>query len=80
MKLETCKLYILITESMRFADKFRYSFSTDETIDLKLLMVPALIIQTFIENAIWHGIMPKENGGSVNITVKRNGENVALHY
>jgi sensor histidine kinase YesM len=74
-EIETCKLYTQL-ESMRFADKFGYAFSIDETIDLKLLMVPALIIQPFIENAIWHGIMPKENGGCVNMTVKRTGENV----
>ena len=61
---------------MRFADKFSYTFSIDETIDLKLLMVPALIIQPFIENAIWHGIMPKEDGGCVNITIKRTDDNV----
>ena len=61
---------------MRFANKFSYTFSIDETIDLKLLMVPALIIQPFIENAIWHGIMPKEDGGCVKVTIERNGENV----
>ncbi len=37
-------------------------------------MVPALTVQPFIENAIWHGIMPKENGGQlpVNISKKEN--------
>lgn len=74
-EIETCKLYTQL-ESMRFANKFSYKFSIDETVDLKLLMVPALIIQPFIENAIWHGIMPKETGGSVNIAVKRIDENV----
>jgi sensor histidine kinase YesM len=43
----------------------------DETIDLKSIMAPALIIQPFIENAIWHGIMPKENGGTVTVTVEK---------
>jgi sensor histidine kinase YesM len=74
-EIETCKLYTQL-ESMRFADKFNYAFCIDETIDMKLLLVPALIIQPFIENAIWHGIMPKKDGGSVNITIKRSGENV----
>jgi sensor histidine kinase YesM len=32
-------------------------------------LVPALIIQPFIENAIWHGIVPK-NEGTINITVR----------
>jgi sensor histidine kinase YesM len=33
-------------------------------------MVPAMIVQPFIENAIWHGIVPKEAGGRVNVSVK----------
>ena len=78
-EIETCKLYTQL-ESMRFADKFRYTFSIDETIDLKLLMVPALIIQPFIENAIWHGIMPKEDGGCVKVTDKKKRRKCTLHY
>ena len=61
MKLETCRLYTQL-ESMRFGNKFSYHFNVDKTLDLKSVMVPALIIQPFIENAIWHGIMPKEKG------------------
>ena len=60
-EMETCRLYTQL-ESMRFGNKFNYSFAVDNTIDLKSVMVPALIIQPFIENAIWHGIMPKEDG------------------
>ena len=72
-EMETCKLYVQL-ENMRFENKFNYRFNIDETIDLKSIMVPALIIQPFIENAIWHGIMPKENGGDlcVNISKKEN--------
>ncbi|HRI21690.1 MAG TPA: histidine kinase, partial [Panacibacter sp.] len=69
-EIETCRLYMQL-ESMRFGNKFTYQFNVDESIDLKSIMVPALIIQPFIENAIWHGIMPKENSGSVNITVEQ---------
>ncbi len=47
-----------------------YSFSVDKTIDLKSMKVPALILQPFIENAIWHGIMPKEDGGTVTVSVE----------
>ncbi|MEO8712124.1 MAG: histidine kinase [Parafilimonas sp.] len=74
-EIATCRLYTQL-ESMRFGNKLNYTFSIDETIDLKLLMVPALIIQPFIENAIWHGIMPKEEGGELNITVKKEDEYV----
>ncbi|MGZ5135915.1 MAG: histidine kinase, partial [Flavitalea sp.] len=70
-EIETCKLYTQL-EAMRLNNKFRYRFDIDSNIDLKSVMVPALIIQPFIENAIWHGIVPKDEG---NITVRIYGNN-----
>ncbi len=67
-ELETCKLYTEL-EAMRLNGKLHYGFDIDHNLDLKSLMVPALIIQPFIENAIWHGIVPK-NEGCVTISVK----------
>lgn len=75
-EIETCKLYTQL-ESMRFGNKFNYHFKVDETIDLKSVQVPALIIQPFIENAIWHGIMPKEDGGTVTISVEKKENNIS---
>jgi sensor histidine kinase YesM len=74
-EIETCRLYVQL-ESMRFGNKFQYHFNIDEEIDLKSMQIPALIVQPFIENAIWHGIMPKEEGGCVDVTVKKEGEYV----
>lgn len=74
-EIETCKLYTQL-ESMRFGNKFTYHFNIDETIDLKSVKVPALIIQPFIENAIWHGIMPKQDGGSLLVSIKRQKDKV----
>jgi len=68
-EIETCRLYTQL-ESMRFSKKFSYEFDIDETLDLKSIMVPALIVQPFIENAIWHGIMPKEGYGSIHVTIE----------
>jgi two-component sensor histidine kinase len=70
-ELETCKFYTQL-EKMRFADKVEFVFDIDETIDLKDFKVPALILQPFIENAIWHGLIPKETGGKVTINVTKN--------
>ena len=71
-EIETCKLYTKL-EAMRLNSKLQYSFNIDPNLDLKSVMVPALIIQPFIENAIWHGIVPKETG-SVNVSIKGNDE------
>jgi anti-sigma regulatory factor (Ser/Thr protein kinase) len=74
-ELETCRLYTQL-ESMRFGNKFTYAFNVDEKLDLKSIMVPALIIQPFIENAIRHGIMPKEEGGKVTVNVDEVNNNI----
>jgi sensor histidine kinase YesM len=58
-------------EAMRFDTKFSYEVNVDDTIDLKSILVPALIIQPFIENAIWHGIVPRNNGGKISLNVLR---------
>ena len=72
-EIETCKLYLQL-ESMRFDTNFSFSVNTDSTIDLKSFRVPALIIQPFIENAIWHGIIPTHKGGHILLNVlKKNG-------
>jgi len=72
-EIETCKLYLQL-EAMRFDAKFSYDVKVDEQIDLKSILVPALIVQPFIENAIWHGIVPKGGGGIVSLSVlKSNG-------
>jgi len=37
-------------------------------------MVPALIIQPFLENAIWHGIIPGKNAGTVTVIIERKNK------
>ena len=60
---------------MRFDSKFSYTVNVDENIDLKSVHVPALIIQPFIENAIWHGIVPRGTSGNVWLNVIRKNGN-----
>lgn len=71
-ELETCRLYTTL-EKMRFGDKVNFIFDVDETLDLKDIKVPALILQPFIENAIWHGLVPTEDGGRIVVSVQQKG-------
>lgn len=73
-ELETCQLYTKL-EAMRLNGKLKPIFSIEDNLDLKSVMVPALIVQPFIENAIWHGIVPKDTG-SIQVTVKRTDETI----
>jgi sensor histidine kinase YesM len=76
-EIETCTYYLQL-EAMRFDMKFSYSVNIDKDIDLKSVWVPALIIQPFIENAIWHGIVPRNTGGNVLINVRRNNDCIEI--
>jgi sensor histidine kinase YesM len=76
-EIETCKLYLQL-EAMRFDAKFSYSVNISPSIDLKSMYVPALIIQPFIENSVWHGIVPKEADGYINLSVTRNNGSVEI--
>jgi len=74
-EIETCRLYTEL-ESMRFSNKFNYEFIIEEGLDLKSVMIPALIVQPFIENAIWHGIMPKEEGGKLTVRIGKSDHTI----
>ncbi len=76
-EIETCKFYLQL-EAMRFDAAFNYTINTDPEIDLKSVNIPALIIQPFIENAIWHGIVPGGGGGNIRLDVERNNGYVEI--
>ena len=48
-------------EELRFPGKINYSLSVDESIGIQNTYLPSMVLQPVIENAIWHGIVHKEN-------------------
>jgi len=76
-EVETCKLYLQL-EAMRFDTGFTYNVQVNESLDLKSVSVPALVVQPFIENAIWHGIVPRGLGGHINLVVQQANGNVEI--
>ncbi|MFM9910561.1 MAG: two-component regulator propeller domain-containing protein [Chitinophagaceae bacterium] len=55
---EILELYLQL-EQLRFKDTFHYSIVIEEQIEPTEVKIPPMLIQPFIENAIWHGLMPK---------------------
>ncbi len=60
-ELETIRLYLAL-ESLRFDEAFVYEIKVDPAVNADFIEVPALILQAYIENAIWHGLLHKEHG------------------
>ncbi|CAL1520516.1 two-component regulator propeller domain-containing protein [Chitinophaga sp. MM2321] len=44
-------------EKLRFADQFEYHIIIDPQLDADMVEIPTMIIQPFVENAIWHGLL-----------------------
>jgi hypothetical protein len=60
-ELDLCERYLEI-ESLRFNAVFNYKITIKDGIDPEIIHIPNFLIQPFIENAIWHGLLPKEDG------------------
>ena len=76
-ELEALDLYMQM-ESLRFKNKFSYSIAVDENIETSSIVIPPMLIQPYVENAIWHGLMHKTNGteGLVKINISKNTDDL----
>ena len=71
--LETLQLYIEI-ESVRFDHQFDYEIKIEEGIDTATVLIPPMLLQPYVENAIWHGLMQKQTpGGTIELKIRRQG-------
>ncbi|WP_088340133.1 tetratricopeptide repeat protein [Robiginitalea sediminis] len=83
-ELETVELYLNI-ENIRFNNEIDFSINVDPEINTELVRIPSLILQPFLENALWHGLSSKEGAkilrlnvgqaapGYIEITITDNG-------
>ncbi len=68
-ELDTLSVYIEL-EEQRFVGRFSASLTIEPGIVTENYLVPPLIFQPFVENAIWHGLMQKEEAGKLFIDIK----------
>ena len=72
-EIEALRLYLEM-EALRFDYHFAYKISVPTDLDISVLKVPPLIIQPYVENAIWHGLMHKEEKGQLDIEVSQEND------
>ncbi len=76
-ELEALRLYMDL-EAMRFGGKFRYEIWVEDEVDEQYVQIPPLLMQPYVENAIWHGLLHKPEGGSVVVDVRQPSDSL-LH-
>ncbi|HVS98216.1 MAG TPA: two-component regulator propeller domain-containing protein [Puia sp.] len=72
-ELEMLRLY-LDMEMLRFKDAFIYSIRIGEGIDAAAAFIPPMLIQPFVENAVWHGLMHKQGLGKLDIQIENDND------
>ncbi|WP_317900177.1 histidine kinase [Aurantibacillus circumpalustris] len=76
-ELETINLYLDI-ESLRFNNAFSYELKVSPDVFLNDVRLPPLIIQPFVENAIWHGLLLKEGNKKLTISVSKKEDYLVI--
>lgn len=76
-ELDLLKLYIEM-ESLRFENKFEYTITVDAKLNTDTLLIPSMLVQPYVENAIWHGLLHKDEKGSLKLNFRLSGENELL--
>ena len=65
-EIDMLHLYLSL-EKTRFGDSFEYNIYLEETLDVDEIKIPNLMVQPFVENAIWHGLMHKKGNRKIGI-------------
>lgn len=74
--IETLKMYVEL-EALRFNREFSYEFITpDEEDEILNMNLPPMLLQPFVENAIWHGLMPKEGNKKLTVIIEKREANL----
>ncbi len=72
-EIETMKLYINI-ENIRFNNEIDFQIKVSKSLNIDTIKIPSLILQPFLENAIWHGLASKKENKKLEIRVKKKDE------
>ena len=77
-ELELLNLYLKLEHS-RFKDKFDYELNVDDRIEQDLFQIPPMLLQPYIENAVWHGLRYKKEKGFLKVAlVKKDDETIII--
>jgi hypothetical protein len=75
-EINTLRLYIEL-EQIRFTHPFQFKIEIDEALDMEM-DIPTMLIQPYVENSIWHGLMPKESDGILELIFKKVGDSLQV--
>lgn len=76
-ELEHIKIYLRL-EQMRFTNRFNYSINIDPNLEIENWMIPTMMLQPLLENALLHGIMASNKFGELSIRLEESNKNLLI--
>ena len=76
-ELEILELYLTL-EHFRFKDQFDYSIEVNNEVDEEDYNIPPMLVQPYIENAVWHGLRYKTDSGILKLGITKENENLLV--
>lgn len=76
-EIENIKIYLNL-ERMRFNDRFQFKIEIEDSLEIDDWMVPTMILQPLLENALLHGIMPSTIPGKISIRFVQKEEDLLI--
>jgi tetratricopeptide (TPR) repeat protein len=76
-EIQILDVYLKLEQS-RFSDKFDYQFNIDPDLETEQYQVPPMLIQPFIENAIWHGLRYRSDKGMLTVNLSKEKSSVKV--
>lgn len=74
-ELDLCERYVRI-ESLRLGDRLKLTWDVEQT--SQVVKIPLLTLQPLLENAIYHGIQPLQDGGTISVRLWYENETVKV--
>ena len=72
-EIETMELYVNI-ENIRFSNEIKFTMNVQDDLGLETIKIPSLILQPFIENAIWHGLSSKKGSKKLALNIEKENQ------
>ena len=74
-EVEALKLYMEM-ENLRLRQSFNHQVTIDDQLDPDSMVIPPMLLQPYVENAIWHGLMYKKERGTITVNLKKEADHL----
>jgi tetratricopeptide (TPR) repeat protein len=76
-EIEILKLYLTLEHS-RFREKFEYELNVSDDLVTEQIQIPPMLIQPYIENAVWHGLRYRDDKGLLKVNIEKDSQGLLV--